>query len=73
MKSFVAAIGLFALSQHAAAQSACLSITSQFQPCVYSCVSSAASAVGCTNTADLSCSSPPPLLHSLPPGRHYDL
>lgn len=55
MKSFVAALSLVALGQHAAAQSACLAITSQFQPCVYSCVSSAASSVGCTNTADLAC------------------
>ncbi|CEJ80083.1 hypothetical protein VHEMI00288 [[Torrubiella] hemipterigena] len=55
MKTGAVAFGMLALAELAAAQSACLSLTSEFPPCAYTCVSSAANAVGCTNTADLAC------------------
>ncbi|OAQ69998.1 CFEM domain-containing protein [Pochonia chlamydosporia 170] len=49
-------LSFIALSSYAiATDDPCLSLTSKFPKCPFSCVSKAAASVGCTNTADLSC------------------
>ncbi|KAM4063515.1 CFEM domain-containing protein [Hirsutella rhossiliensis] len=49
------ALSLLALVGFATANEQCLSLTSQIPDCALSCVQSAASQVGCTESEDLAC------------------
>ncbi|PHH64770.1 hypothetical protein CDD81_4032 [Ophiocordyceps australis] len=55
----IIALSLLVWVRLAAGQAQCLSLTSAVPSCAYSCASSAASAVGCTNAQDLACQCTP--------------
>ncbi|KAM4057253.1 CFEM domain-containing protein [Hirsutella rhossiliensis] len=59
MKNSFGALSLLALARFAAANPQCQSLTSAFPSCALSCVKSAASQVGCTNSEDLGCQCTP--------------